>query len=131
MQSGYSLFAKKVLRTMYKCIFSEASQQLSEVGKIASATSNQTIQHITDLSQITLDTTNHTLHQGPMLLFFFAICPKQRFLLKIVLVLCRILIITMVLKKNAIFFGFEPRQAGFEPRRRLKSKREFYFPIAQ
>jgi hypothetical protein len=79
MQSGYSLFAKKVLRTMYKCIFSEASQQLSEVGKIASATSNQTIQHITDLSQITLDTTNHTLHQGPMLLFFSRFAQNSAF----------------------------------------------------
>ena len=44
-------------------LISDASEKVGEINKVATGITNTTIQHITVLSQITLETTNHTMQQ--------------------------------------------------------------------
>ncbi len=44
-------------------MIADASETVDEMNKVATEVTNKTIQHITDFSQITLETTNHTMHQ--------------------------------------------------------------------
>ena len=61
------LFSWPILRAAKQLeefvLISDASEKVDEMNKVATEITNTTIQHITDLSQITLETTNHTMQQ--------------------------------------------------------------------